>query len=352
MIFFVKIGSPCVIFCVPGILRPGHGLPYQERRKRLSSVNFHYCRKFITFAFTNPGKDGNASVPGFVLTRTHRIRLRMKPKTRIVLLTGGSSGIGKAAAKILSDDGMIVYSASRSASGDATDGRNGGKIIPVAMDVNDETAIDAVIKRIISEQGRIDALVSNAGNGIGGAIEETTAEEARYQFETTFFGSMNMVRACLPVMRKEGYGKIILIGSVASFIPIPFQAYYSAAKSALLTITRALSLELKGTGVSCGCILPGDIKTGFTANRKMTAQSENPESHYYGTVHRSIAKMEHDEQHGMPPEAIGIAIRNQLRKKGKVRLSVIPGFIYKLIGAAWKLLPERLVMWVVGLLYL
>lgn len=276
----------------------------------------------------------------------------MKPKTRIVLLTGGSSGIGKAAAKILSEDGMIVYSVSRSASGDAVEGRNGGRIIPAALDVNDEKAIEAVVKRIIYEQGGIDALVSNAGNGIGGAVEDTSGEEAGYQFGTTFFGSMNMVRACLPIMREQGRGKIILIGSVASFIPIPYQAYYSAAKSALLTMARALSLELKDTGVSCGCIMPGDIRTGFTANRKMTARSENPNSHYYESAHRSIAKMERDEQHGMAPEAIGIAIRNQLRKKGKVKLSVIPGFIYKLIGVAWKILPERLVMWIVGLLYL
>lgn len=276
----------------------------------------------------------------------------MKPTAKIVLLTGGSSGIGKATAKILCDDGMIVYSASRSASGNTMVGKNGGKIIPVALDVNDENAINAVVNRIISEQGRIDALVSNAGNGIGGAVEDTSNEEARYQFETTFFGSMNMVRACLPVMRGQGSGKIILTGSVASFIPIPYQAYYSAAKSALLSIARALSLELKGTGVSCGCILPGDIKTGFTANRKMTEQSENPESFYYESVRRSIAKMERDEQHGMAPETIGFAIRKQLRKKGKVSLSTEPGFVYKLIAVAWKILPERIAMWIVGLLYL
>lgn len=274
----------------------------------------------------------------------------MNSETKIVLLTGGSSGIGKATAKILSNDGMIVYSASRSVSGE--NGEKGGNIIPVALDVNDENAIKTVIRRIIAEQGRIDVLVSNAGNGIGGAIEDTSADEAGYQFGTTFFGSMNMVRACLPIMRKQGSGKIILIGSVASFIAIPYQAYYSAAKSALLTMARALSLELKGTGVSCGCILPGDIKTGFTANRKMTAQSENPESHYYESVHRSISKMEHDEQHGMSPATIGLAIRKQLRKKGKVSLNVIPGCVYKLIYIAWKLLPERLVIWIVGLLYL
>lgn len=279
--------------------------------------------------------------------------MTMGHEPKIVLLTGGSSGIGRATADMLAEKGgMIVYKASRSARGPVNEYmESGGMTIPLALDVNDEAAVRAAVDRIVREHGRIDVLVSNAGNGIGGAVEDTSDGEARYQFETTFFGSMNMVRACLPVMRTRGSGKIILVGSVASFIPLPFQAYYSAAKSALLSMARSLSIELKGTGVSCGCILPGDVKTGFTANRKMTAKAQERSSAYHDATLRSIAKMEMDEQSGMPPEAIAKVIMRQVRRKGRVRTSVIPGFGYKLIGLAWKILPERFILWVVGLLY-
>ena len=238
---------------------------------------------------------------------------------------------------------MTVYAASRSGRAPQHE-----KIFPVVMDVNDEAAIAQVITRILQEQGRLDAVVCNAGNGMAGAAEDTSIDEIRYQFETCFYGSVKVIDACLPVFRRQQYGRILTVTSVAAFIPIPYQAFYSSAKAALLIYTKALSLEVKPFGIQCCSILPGDTKTGFTGARKYAeAAQEGP---YAEAMRRSVAKMEKDEQNGMSPDVIGRAILRQLRKK-RMRLHVTPRLDYKAIELLTRILPERLVMWIVGLLY-
>ena len=162
----------------------------------------------------------------------------MKP-AQIVLLTGGSSGIGAATAWMLAQAGMTVYATSRS--GKAPEHE---RIIPLVMDVNDAQAVENTVSRILSEQGRLDAVVCNAGNGMAGAAEDTSIDEIRYQFETCFYGAVKVIDACLPVFRRQGYGRILTVTSVAAFIPIPYQAFYSSVKAALLMYTKALSLGL------------------------------------------------------------------------------------------------------------
>jgi len=147
---------------------------------------------------------------------------------QIVLLTGASAGIGKATAEQLMLKGVKVYGASRRGGIPQKAPQGSGEIIPVIMDVNKEDEITAVINRIMEENGRLDVVISNAGNGIAGAIEDTSIDEARYQFETNFFGVYKTIQACLPIFRTQGYGKIITISSVAGIIPIPFQALYSS----------------------------------------------------------------------------------------------------------------------------
>ncbi len=273
----------------------------------------------------------------------------MKASSPIVLLTGGSSGIGAATARLLCQRGMTVYSASRSGGGEAVSSP-AGRIIPVSMDVNDSAAVQAVIQRILQEQGRLDAVVCNAGNGIAGAVEDTSVEEARYQFETCFYGAVRTIDACLPVFRAQGGGRIVTVSSVAAVIPIPFQAYYSSVKAALHMLTRAISLEVKPFGIQCCCVLPGDTKTGFTKARKFAQASQDPASPYYKTMTESVGKMEKDEQNGMAPEVIGKAICRQLGRR-RMKLTVTPRLDYRAIGILARLLPERLMMWIVGLLY-
>ena len=269
---------------------------------------------------------------------------------QVVLITGASAGIGLSLAEILMKKGMIVYAASRRGGADVECSEAGGRIISVKMDINNETEITAVVSTIISENNRLDALVCNAGNGISGAVEDTLSDEAKYQFETNFFGTAKCINACLPAFRQQGYGKIMVTSSVAGVVPIPFQAFYSASKSALTVFMNALSLEVKPFGIQCCTVFPGDTKTEFTAARKYTTHSQSTDSAYYKTLKKSVGRMEHDEQNGMTPETVAQAMARQLTKK-RMSLSIVPGFQYKLICWAYTLLPLRLKLWIVGLLY-
>ena len=269
---------------------------------------------------------------------------------QVVLITGASAGIGLSLAEILMKKGMKVYAASRRGGIDVECAETGGQIIPVKMDVNNEVEIADAVDNIISENNRLDALVCNAGNGISGAVEDTLSNEAKYQFETNFFGVVKCINACLPVFRQQKQGKIMVTSSVAGVVPIPFQAFYSASKSALLLFMNALSLEIKPFGIQCCTVLPGDTKTEFTAARKYTAHSQSTESAYYDTLKKSVGKMERDEQNGMPPKTVAKVMARQLMKK-RMRLSVVPGLQYKLICWIYSLLPLRIKLWLVGLLY-
>jgi short-subunit dehydrogenase len=273
-----------------------------------------------------------------------------KTKNQIILLTGGSAGIGKSAAILLSGKGNVVFSASRHISNNLISENNSGKIIPVSMDVNSESQTAAIVERIVAEYGRLDAVICNAGNGIAGSVEDTSDSEARYQFETNFFGVCKTIRACLPQFRKQHHGKIIVTSSVAGIVPIPFQAYYSAVKSALLTFVQALSMEVKIFGIQCCVILPGDTKTNFTSTRKFTETSVAETSVYLAKMKASVAKMERDEQNGMSPQSVAKHIVKQIYKQ-KMNPIVVPGLQYKLIYWIYYLIPVRLRLLIVGLLY-
>ncbi len=270
---------------------------------------------------------------------------------RTVLLTGGSSGIGLETAKILMDKSYRVYSASRKGGGEAQKSKvSDGEIIPVALDVNDETAIAKIIQQIIDKNGELYAVISNAGNGIAGSIEDTAPDEAKYQLETNFFGSVKVIQACLPQFRKQGFGKIIAVSSVAGLIPIPFQAFYSAGKAALLILMDALTMELKPFGIQCCSILPGDTKTEFTSARVYTKQSKNTESAYFKLMNTAVGKMEKDEMNGMSPKIIAQNIVSQIERK-KMKTRVVPGLQYKAICLISSLLPNGLRIKLINAVY-
>ena len=267
-------------------------------------------------------------------------------EVKTVLLTGGSSGIGAATARLLAESGITVYAGSRR----GTVEKPAPGIVPVTLDVNDSASVEAAVRRIVEERGRLDAVVCNAGNGIYGPVEKATDEEVRYQFETCFFGSLKTIQACLPVFRKQGYGRIVTITSVMAILQLPFQGFYSAAKAALLSVSESLSMELKGTGIECCSILPGDVATGFTAARKFTGAAQDPGSPYRERMDRNLKKIEKDELGGMAPEVIGKAVCRQLKRK-HMAVRVIPRFDYGAVGVLVRILPERAKLWLLDLLY-
>jgi len=271
-------------------------------------------------------------------------------ETKVVLITGASAGIGLSVAVQLMNKGVKVYAASRRG-GTAIKAESGvGEIIHLKMDVNSEADIDLVVARILIENKRLDAVICNAGNGIAGAIEDTSPEEVKYQFETNFFGVVKTIQACLPVFRKQGYGKILTTSSVAAIVPIPFQAFYSAVKSALLVFMQALAMEVKPFGIQCCTVLPGDTKTGFTAARKFTENSMLTDSVYSKKMKSSVGKMEIDEQNGMSPDAVALSMVKQIMSN-KMKVMIIPGVQYKIICWLFVRLPARIRLWVVGKVY-
>lgn len=262
----------------------------------------------------------------------------MDPK--VVLVTGGSSGIGLATAKALKTRGCSVYEISRR-------DRNHDGILHIGADVTDEGAVSDAITRIINETGRIDILINNAGYGISGAVEFTEPEAAKKLFNVDFFGMVNVTKEVLPYMRKAENGRIINISSVAAALPIPFQTYYSAAKAAVSAYSLALADEVKPFGINVCAVMPGDIQTEFTAARIKEHTGDNL---YNGRIVRSVSKMERDETNGMSCEKAGEYIARIALAKRAGKLRTI-GFSYQFDVFLSKILPVSLVRYIVGKMY-
>lgn len=262
------------------------------------------------------------------------------PMRKIVFLTGGSSGIGLQTALALKNAGCTVYEMSRK------DADHPG-IFHLSGDVTKPETIRAAVDAVLEKEGRIDILVNNAGFGISGAIEFTTPEEARKQMDVNFFGMVNVCAAVLPHMRAAGAGRIVNLSSVAAPIAIPFQAFYSASKAAINAYSQALANEVRPYGVTVCAVMPGDIRTGFTAAREKQARGDEA---YGGRIARSVAKMEHDEQTGMDPAKAGayiagLALRRSVKPLYAIRAD------YKFFVMLSRLLPVRTLSWLVYQLY-
>jgi NAD(P)-dependent dehydrogenase (short-subunit alcohol dehydrogenase family) len=185
-----------------------------------------------------------------------------KLERQIALVTGASSGIGKATAERLATTGYKVYGTSRSG---AQTGQRAFAMLP--LDVTSDESVKAAVNELMRLEGRIDLLVNNAGFGVAPAgAEESSIEQARSIFETNFFGMVRMTRAVVPYMREEGRGRIINIGSVLGFLPMPYGALYAATKHAIEGYSESLDHELRTRGIRVSIIEPAYVKTPFDAN--------------------------------------------------------------------------------------
>jgi len=260
---------------------------------------------------------------------------------QVILITGGTSGIGLYAAKALAAKGCRVYELSRREAG------ADGAVVHLQTDVTDEAQVGRAVQTVLEREGRIDVVINNAGFGVSGAVEYTDTGEAERQFDVNFFGMVRVNRAVLPIMHRQGHGRIVNISSVAAPIAIPFQAYYSASKAAIRAYSLALRSEVRPYGIEVCCIMPGDVKTGFTAaRRKETAGDEA----YGGRIERSVAVMERDEQSGIPAEAAGAYVAEKALRR-RVPLLCTLGGKYKIFVFLTRLLPTRFLVWLVGKIY-
>jgi NAD(P)-dependent dehydrogenase (short-subunit alcohol dehydrogenase family) len=183
-------------------------------------------------------------------------------KMKIALVTGASSGIGEATAERLATAGYKVYGTSRRG---AQAGKQAFEMLP--LDVTSDESVGAVVSEIMRRDDRIDLLVNNAGFGVAPAgAEESSIDQARSIFETNFFGLIRMTRAVVPHMRRQGNGRIINIGSVLGFLPMPYGALYAATKHAVEGYSESLDHELRTRGIRVSVIEPAYTKTPFDAN--------------------------------------------------------------------------------------
>ncbi len=262
---------------------------------------------------------------------------------KVVLVTGATSGIGKACAEMLAKKGYVVYGTGRRENGET---KNGVKLI--ALDVNSDESVSKCIETVLNDHGRIDVLVNNAGIGIAGSIEDTSIEEMEKQLSTNLFGVHRMCKAVLPIMRKQKCGRIINISSVAGFLSIPFQGFYSVSKFGVEAYSRALRNEVAEFGIKVSLVQPGDTKTGFTGER--VTVKEGMSSAYGEKLKNSVGRMEHDEQNGASPDAVAKVVLRAITKKNPP-VSATVGFQYKAIKALNKVFPERFVSFVIRKLY-
>lgn len=258
----------------------------------------------------------------------------------VVIITGGSSGIGKATAELFATEGYTVYELSR------TMRQTVSGVQHIGCDITDEEQVRAAVATVLQESGKVDILVSNAGFGISGAVEFTDTADAKRQFDVNFFGSLNIVKAVLPQMRLQQSGKIIFMSSVAAVLTIPYQSFYSASKSALNALALALRNEVAAFGITVTALMPGDVSTGFTAARNKNTVGEEVYTH----MHRAVEAMERDERQGMTTVFLARELLRLARKANPAPLYTA-GIQYRIFVLLEKLLPKRFSNWIVGLLY-
>jgi NAD(P)-dependent dehydrogenase (short-subunit alcohol dehydrogenase family) len=210
--------------------------------------------------------------------------------SQVVLVTGTSSGFGRAIADALHLRGYSVFGTTRRPSPAADPVAY--RVVP--LDVDSESSVTEGVAEVLRQAGRLDALINNAGLGYAGAIEDTTVEEARRQFETNFFGMHRLCRAVLPHMRERRAGRIVNMSSLGGLVSVPFQAMYCASKFAVEAYTEALRMETRPFGIRVSMVEPGDYATGFTANRRMAAAS-TAASPYAERCGIAVQRMAEDE---------------------------------------------------------
>jgi NAD(P)-dependent dehydrogenase (short-subunit alcohol dehydrogenase family) len=228
---------------------------------------------------------------------------------RVVLITGASSGIGKACAEHLHRRGYRVYGTSRHAplASPARSTARSETFTMIRMDVTSDESVTYGINCVVEREGRLDVVVNNAGYGLAGAVEETLLEEGRAQMETNFFGVMRVCQAALPVMRRSGGGHLINMSSLAGLLGVPFQGLYAASKFALEGFTEALRAEVRPFGIRVVLIEPGDFHTDFTKNREKVP-TDLHQTPYSTRFAQALEVMQVDETQGPTPERIAALV--------------------------------------------
>jgi NAD(P)-dependent dehydrogenase (short-subunit alcohol dehydrogenase family) len=246
--------------------------------------------------------------------------------SKVVFITGISTGFGKYTSSYLAHKGYKVYGTCRKAC------EYDPLVNLMYMDVTDSKAVEKCINQVLEAEGRIDVLINNAGMHTGGAVEIAPYEDIRLQIETNFIGIINTIKQVLPAMRKQGKGTIVNISSIGGLMGLPFQGYYSAGKFAIEGISEVLRMELRQFNIKVIVINPGDFHTNNTLNRQNFLATD-PYRAYEDQFHKTLSIIEKDENGGWNPEIMARKIYKILEKKRPANRYVIASFEQKL--AVW-----------------
>ncbi len=257
---------------------------------------------------------------------------------KVALVTGASAGIGKAIARRLLADGWIVYGAARRVDKMADISADGARV--VALDVTDDASMTACIDQILTEEGRIDALVNNAGYGSYGAIEDVPIDEARRQFEVNVFGVARLTQLVLPSMRAAGTGTIVNITSMGGRIWMPIGGWYHATKHALEVLSDALRVEVKPFGVKVVVIQPGAIESEWSAIAAQNLEKTSKKSVYQDTIGPMMRALTGYEK-AASPVVVAEAVSRAVNSASPKRRYATPLDAKTLIFLRW-LLPDSL----------
>lgn len=260
---------------------------------------------------------------------------------KVVFITGVSSGLGKACAGYLSEKGYTVYGTSRKPAHEKLP----YKIL--GMDITDEQSVTAAVSEVIAAEGKIDVLINNAGMGMGGALENFSAEETQKQFDINFFGMARMVRCVLPFMRAAKSGRIINTSSIGGLMGLPFQGHYSASKFAVEGFSEALLMEVKPFNIQVVVVNPGDFRTGFTSNRVLT-EKDSSGSDYDKNFRKAMALIEKDENGGSDPMVLARTVEKIIRKKNPHFRHIVGRFDQRLMARLKPFLPHSLAAWILA----
>ncbi len=255
--------------------------------------------------------------------------------SKVVLITGGSSGIGKSIGEYLVQYGYTVYGTSR------TPKKYPNTKFPILeLDVKKSDTILSAIAYIINKEERLDVLVNNAGAGITGPIEETPETEIKTNFDTNFFGPIRVIKAVLPYMRKQNTGLIINITSIAGYMGLPYRGIYSASKGALELLTEAFRMELKGFNINMTNIAPGDFATNIAAGRYHAPLLDNsPYKQPYGTT---LNLMNAHVDGGSNPKVMAKAVFKVINTKNPKTHYKVGSFLQKFSVVLKRILPDKL----------
>lgn len=269
----------------------------------------------------------------------------MSDVKKVVLVTGASSGIGRAAAGLLAAKGFKVYACARRL--EAMADLAGLGVTPLELDITDEHLCRAVVDEILYREGRIDALVNNAGYGANGALEDVPDEEARHQFDVNVFGLMYLTRLVLPHMRGQGSGRIVNISSIGGKLVMPMAGWYHASKFALEALSDALRLEVEPFGLDVVVIEPGGVLTEFADIAKENLLGISGAGPYAGQAKimaqalENVAKPGHGSITPATPLVIARVIAKALESPRPKTRYAAPCHAKVFLFLRW-LLPDRL----------